>query len=479
MIEEAHRAQNAYVRRNPVHRIAHNTALYALDESGLLGFHKFNDSAPLLAEEHSDMQIDDAFFAPTERGSWSGLKGLPGWSRTSKWYSPAADCVHDSTADLLVFKYLADFSKLEAVQLWLPLLSGTRTILQEKESGQWFLCVVTMGGLCGIGLPLKRHQVGVLLEFWTLDPPENEQDVRPLLITDPSKWSATTFVWASPLYQFHKDPSKALLAATGSRIVVMAEGPVDDLHLHAARAAFFSIGKAVLIKMATQLKVEVPTSSDLFAVCWTMISSLLKVDDEQVLKIMEQRAVKQHAQDPNDRALKHFDEMKDVMTKEEQKQHKDLKESLDLHDEAGSTVRKSMRKLWKEKHASIKKKKMEEPPKKRAKKKVAPGLAGAPKELEPIEHVRAAARRSLPDGTMEQADVKAMLPPDASIWNNWRGQAWHVHLKGHTRDHEGWLEHAGGRDEAALVLLARTWRTWLAENDGEEHDCPIEGLLAY
>ena len=28
------------------------------------------------------------------------MKGFPGWSRAGKWYSPAADSVHDNIADL-------------------------------------------------------------------------------------------------------------------------------------------------------------------------------------------------------------------------------------------------------------------------------------------------------------------------------------------------------------------------------------------
>ena len=113
-----------------------------------------------------------------------------------------------------------------------------------------------------------------------------------MLIVDPKKWSAMTFTWASPLYQLNKDPSKALLASTRSRIVIMRDGRYEPLHHHAARHAFFNIGQAQLVKMAGQLKIEVPTGSGLFEVCWALIGSLLvDVGDDQLLKIMEHRVV--------------------------------------------------------------------------------------------------------------------------------------------------------------------------------------------
>ena len=162
LVEEAHRAHNAYVRRSPVRRIGHNTALYALSEAKLLEFHEFEDIVSFAAEERSDMVIADSCFEPSEVGAWTGLKGLPGWSRSGKWYSPAADCIHDNIADLLVCKHLDDLAQLSLVQLWLPLLSGSRTIVQDQESSQWYLCLATMGGACGMGLPLTRHTMSLL-----------------------------------------------------------------------------------------------------------------------------------------------------------------------------------------------------------------------------------------------------------------------------------------------------------------------------
>ena len=107
--------------------------------------------------------------------------------------------------------------------------------------------------------------------------------------------------------------------------------------------------------------------------------------------------------------------------------------------------------------------------------KAGPAAPAAP--MEDIEEVRLRVRMALPseDQEMEQSVAKTLLPPACSIWNNWRGQAWGVHLAGHERDSESWCEL--GRAGAAFAISARAWRLCL-DDHGEPHDlCPIEGLL--
>ncbi|CAK0893624.1 unnamed protein product [Prorocentrum cordatum] len=103
-------------------------------------------------------------------------------------------------------------------------------------------------------------------------------------------------------------------------------------------------------------------------------------------------------------------------------------------------------------------------------------LAAAAAPLDDIEEVRQRARNALPEGTLEQWQLKRLLPPKCSIWNDWRRQSWSIHLAGHARDSEPWCDF--GRDGAAFTLIARMWRLWLDDNDLEPAVCPVEGLLS-
>ena len=59
MIEEAHRRQTSFVRRNPVHRVSDNAAHHALFECDLLAAHKFAPDNTVIDEAKTDEVIDD------------------------------------------------------------------------------------------------------------------------------------------------------------------------------------------------------------------------------------------------------------------------------------------------------------------------------------------------------------------------------------------------------------------------------------
>ena len=87
--EEGHRAQNAWVRRNPVRRVCDNSAMYGLRISGLLFDHKFRDDGCVeTAEARSDHQFDAHWFSPLDGSTWEPLRKRPGWSQKAPWYSP-------------------------------------------------------------------------------------------------------------------------------------------------------------------------------------------------------------------------------------------------------------------------------------------------------------------------------------------------------------------------------------------------------
>ena len=145
MVEEVHRAHNTSVRTNPIHRVSSDDAFFGLGASDPLKNHMCAPAAAFLDEEATNIVPYDALFEPKEIDDWEPLRQLPGWSRTSTWYSPPADDVHDIVADLLCFRQLADFSKLGDVLLWTQLMGGDRALLQKKDT--WGM---TCGGGCGV-----------------------------------------------------------------------------------------------------------------------------------------------------------------------------------------------------------------------------------------------------------------------------------------------------------------------------------------
>ena len=75
----------------------------------------------------------------------------------------------------------------------------------------------------------------------------------------------------------------------------------------------------------------------------------------------------------------------------------------------------------------------------------------------------------VPQGDLEKADLKRLLPPGALIWKGpagnwqgWGGKSWNL---------------AGSQRAAALDVLQHTWRLWLEDRGLNEQHCPIQGIF--
>ena len=169
-------------------------------------------------------------------------------------------CTIPSSTSCAASRWATTSKVLMMFWLWSMLLCGDRTILQHEESSAWYVVLGVAAGCCTLAIPVVRHTVGFAHNYFTLSPPESFQEWCPLVIRSPDHWAAASFVWASPLHQLQTDPTKELLAHTKKRIVIMIDGAVSDLVKHAAQCAFYSIGKAAMLKMADKLDIEVDAS---------------------------------------------------------------------------------------------------------------------------------------------------------------------------------------------------------------------------
>ena len=138
VVEEGHRAQNTFVRRNPVHRISNAGAHYAVQTSSLMKYHGFSPEnertgvAPLVEDV-----IDPAAYEPTRKHLPELLKALPGWSPLTAWHTTGPDGVNDSVADVLVALKLQRLEDMDRVEIFSCLVQGNRVMLQDVGSEQW------------------------------------------------------------------------------------------------------------------------------------------------------------------------------------------------------------------------------------------------------------------------------------------------------------------------------------------------------
>ena len=184
------------------------------------------------------------------------------------------------------------------------------------------------------------------------------------------------------------------------------------------------------------------------------------LDDWASLQTLKRRTLEEK-KETTSMGLALVEEMRDNFSLDEKKTFKQLKQDSEM----GAASRKAFKEKWaaKMKDARAKEKAKTEAalaaPKKKMKKGFAKEAVADTRfacDVEEIEMVGSMARISLPPNTQEQHQMKKLLPPNTSIWNNWKGMAWCLHTQGFTRDSEPWCDL--GRDDAGYTLIARAWR---------------------
>lgn len=145
----------------------------------------------------------------------------------------------------------------------------------------------------------------------------------------------------------YKDESGHLLRACGGRICMRGDGPVGPLVHVVAKHAFSNLAAGDIQHPAEFLGYDLG-DGDLFDNLFVLVQKILKVSDDEGIKILKRRTIKEkHAL----KALDAFDDIDDQLTLEEKKERKRLKEQ----GAAGESGRKAFKAKWHEKRTKVKK----------------------------------------------------------------------------------------------------------------------------
>ena len=471
MVEEAHRQQNTFVRKNPIHRLSNDAAHYALQSSDLVTRHGFSASTPVVGTAPNIMEaIDPEFYDPKNKKTWEPLKSISGWSATPSWHTTGPDGTNDTIADILVALRLPNLEAMDRAVVFSCLMRGNRLIVQHIEDGKWYLVLGILSDCCPAGVPITLLKTPGFTYRWSLDVKDQATDGwTPLPVSDPSEWIASNFIFESPLAQFCSKPA-GVTERTGGRIVLCQSGPVESLLKRWVRAGCEDLSQAAVRRVFTLRDIELESGVSDF-IFYEVTQTTLGTSEEGTLEILRARTHKCQKRSEA-KALQAFDGFADILTKDEKKEIQKLKEKVDQAEDS----RKTFKEEWSAKRKEVRAKQADGKPKAK-KPKVSSGFA---KEAVDIEEVRARVRLSLEEtgDVLEQGDLKVLLPPGTQIWNNWRGQAWRLKMasvQGY-HDTEPWCTF--GRDGAAWTLIARAWRVWLNDKELPAEACPITDLFA-
>lgn len=84
--------------------------------------------------------------------------------------------------------------------------------------------------------------------------------------------------------------------------------------------------------------------------------------------------------------------------------------------------------------------------------------------------------KKIPEGDLQQREVRGLMPPNTSIWCSRHAQAWCSHFPaGRQYISRSW---SFGHRASALQVVAETWRAYLAWHSLDESECPLEDIMS-
>ena len=227
---------------------------------------------------------------------------------------------------------------------------------------------------------------------------------------------------------------------------------------HDARVAFGSMPKSSLVLMANEVNCEVNSQDSVFDVCWTLVKHTFRqMSEEDILEIMKCRSALSKDKSVSWKDIMDLDAFKEFFTKDE----KEMVEQQTKEPDAANKTHLTFKQQWREKQKTV------------VAAKASQG-GRSKKPHGPLKQLKVIAL--VPPGAITQAEAKQMLPPNASIWNNWKDGAWCCHQQGHSRESGTWIEydHRG----AALHSIRDCWEKFLDDEGLPLTACPIAGLFS-
>lgn len=392
------------------------------------------------------------------------------------WYSPSADGAAVEHADHALLRHLRQQGDIQLLRnLWLSVfLKVPGLMLRRRVGGEsWYFSIADIPGSAGLGWRAKLvHGDGRSAGDLFL-PVSDRGGPGELCLLDMAVWEARVVKWSSPLRSWLASPP-----AARQRRGLVAQATTEPMSLEvlAARNGFWRFSKYYLAKIGDAVGCSVGDLSETYDMCDRLVRHMLQTEDEEeILQCLHCRAVRL-----NDRtmacsdAFLEFEETEALLDKSDHQLYKQEKKKVqERQEELGGFI------------VSYTKKRVQV---REAKAKALAAASGKGRGRQ--GKAKAKSLGGHPWGerryvglivgeTITQSEAKAMLPPEASIWESRRRAVggWHGHYPVCPRISCAGTT-AGSHRDAALTVIRQLWRQYLAHHGLPESACPIAGLLS-
>ena len=456
VVEDSFNRESAMVRKQVNRRSRVMRQWKKLLERGVLNkVHHYHEYMPRAPKFKSRFLPNEAFQPHNSKCSID-LEGLASTTPSPDWYAPVAARMHVEHADLEFIDILCAENKIDmAEHIWHNSLLELNGLLLRKKSqppGPYFLAVGSWGDTASPVWPMERH-TSIRGEVYYVPATEAPKRLTFVALLNLAEWEGLACSWKGPRWQ--RSVFKALVGGVVA-IPAAASEPRPLLEL-AALQAFAEMPLATIKHFGTSRGIESPMDS-LSTTLMAVVMDILKCSEEEALDIVRVRCSRKV--DASTEAFMSLDAGLEIFSKSDEQ---------DLRKEQETTkARVNEASDFRQEYAA--RRSSGRPPEPKAKAKAKALARDRRREWCPD------APTAIPDGFIEHAEAKKMLPPGALIWRRLTVGGWQCHYKPYPRasfNFRRWTPRG-----SMVLCLQHCWRHFLTDQGLTEESCPIEGLFA-
>ena len=386
------------------------------------------------------------------------MDSIASFTAKSPYFSPSAEFVGIGAADMEVLRHIGDPAKFkDAASAWAGFFcdSTHKIVFRFKDAA---------------GIPLTLHWYVGLYHFkdsaclvWPVKLEDSHQgtDIRMLTfhpLGKPKLIAVLTFQnlvcfpfeWRSWAWQLKNIPDCKDILRPAVR--AFKSGKLEDVFKVAARAAWWSLPRATLEKVATHLGINITDCANAFDLLFKLTKTTLGCTDSDALTILEDKMSNMMQNTACASQLLYIDEASACL-------HEDDRLDIKSEQKKASALQAEVDDI--KKHFKVKA-------------DVVRRAAGQPT-------ARATLRTSYkgpkkwPNDHIAQKDAKLMMPPDSALWrsrteNIWNGRYKKMPIR--SASDSAW----GGQHGSLRQAVQWAWECFLDMNDLKKEDCPLKCL---
>lgn len=480
LVEDGFNREKRGAKRSQNRNRREHLAFKSLIDSDLIGeVHRFKKPAENDAMVPRGAKLDERCFRPDSSCFSVQPQGLVTYQQKPNFYSPSVARLPVSNLDLDMLSEAVPLDMLHHLDsLWLgsfmrpehDMIVRLRATASYPE-GEWLVPLKHLSGTTTLFWPVIEVASISGHRCWRLAEGRGSTGVVLQAVWSLEQWEGLSVQWSAPVGLARR--LRLCRSHIGQwSILACSSGEPEPIIRIAAKQAFWELKKTMLDQICRYASIEIEPGSSEFETLWAMLCHILpEMEQTDLLAVASKRLGGTSA--PGDDCT-----LQEILLIDEAVACLDKAEESEVREEQKKTrAAEADRKVYEQKYRAQRVRVMaaaaaapSSSGRKGARSKGVGRGSSSSRSSQP-------ARLRLPEGDLQQAQIKHLVPPNCSIWRANQQGSWQGHCEPFKRVSASW--HLWGHRFSAVRVLRLLWEQHLTLTGGSiPEDCPIEGLFS-